>query len=100
LSNNSYYLEVTDNNFLLEYVYYWLKFNKTNLFELSNLTSQTNLNKTNLLSYNIPIIDLTIQKNIILYAETFYNLIDKHNLELVTIKETDIMNIINSIHKL
>lgn len=100
LSNNSYYLEVTDNKFLLEYVYYWLKFNKTKLSELSNLTSQTNLNKTNLLSYNIPIIDLNIQKNIILYAETFYNLIDKHNLELVTIKETDIMNIINSIHNL
>lgn len=100
LSNNSYYLEVTDNNFLLEYVYYWLKFNKNKLSELSNLTSQTNLNKTNLLSFNIPIIDLTIQKNIILYSETFYNLIDKHNLELITIKETDIMNIINSIHKL
>ena len=59
-----------------------------------------NLNKTNLLSIGIPIIDLNTQKNIVSYSKSFYNLIDKYNLESNILKEKDIINIITQIHKL
>lgn len=100
LLNNSYYLNIIDNNYLLEYIFYWLKYNQNKLSELSSLTSQMNLNKSNLLSINIPVIDFNTQKNIISYSKTFYNLIDRYNLELEVLKEKDIMNIITQIHKL
>lgn len=100
LSNNSYYLKINNSDYLPKYVYYWLKYNQNKLSELSSLTSQMNLNKSNLLSFIIPSIDINTQNNIISYAQTFNELIDNYILESNSLKEKDIINIITQIHNL
>ena len=100
LSNNSYYLELVNNDFLLEYIYYYLYFIKDKLKELSKLTPQNNLIKSNLLSIKIPVIDKEIQKDIIKYCSDFDTCIVKLKYQNKNLINTDIMNIINRLYKL
>jgi restriction endonuclease S subunit len=101
ISNNSYYLLLKKNtSFLIEFIYYYLQNNQNKLKELSNLTQQNSLNKSNLLLFKIPIILLDYQKCIISYCVEFDNIINKHIENNQTIKNKDIMSIINKIYNI
>ena len=95
---NSYYIEIKNDNFLIEYVYYYLKFIKKKLKEISNLTSQPNLLKKNLLELSIPVIDINIQKEIVNFCKDFDNFILKFKLENENINNKDIITLINKIY--
>jgi len=95
---NSYYLEIKNDNYLIEYVYYYLKFIKKKLREISNLTSQPNLLKKNLLELTIPVIDINIQKEIVNFCKDFDNFILKFKLENENINNKDIITLINKIY--
>ena len=101
ISNNSYYLVLKNNvEFLIEYIYYYLQNNQSKLKELSNLTQQNSLNKSNLLILKIPVLLLDHQKCIISYCIDFDNIINKHIENNKTIKDKDIMSIINKIYNI
>jgi hypothetical protein len=100
ISTNSHYIEVINSNFIDKYVYYYLSYNKDRLNELSNINQQSNLTKTNLLSFNIPIIDLDIQQVIINYCDDFTNNINKLLQDNENIKNKDIMSIIFKLNNL
>jgi restriction endonuclease S subunit len=95
---NSYYLEINNDNFLIEYVYYYLKFIKNKLKNLANLTSQSNLLKKNLLELSIPVIDINIQKEIVNYCKDFDNFILKFKLENENLNNKDIITLINKLY--
>jgi len=94
LSNNSYYLEINNNNNMVEYIYHMMKYNENKLIELSNLTPQPNLNKSNLLSFKIADLDLDNQKQIISYCEDFDNNIEKYKTINENIKSKNIIDIV------
>ena len=71
ISNNSHYLVIKNKEYLFDFVYHWLLYNKTKLKDLSNLTTQSSLNKSNLLSFKIPSINLEKQLEIISYCNVF-----------------------------
>jgi hypothetical protein len=101
LSNNSYYLLLKDNApFLIEFIYYYLEYNENKLKELSNLTQQNSLNKSNLLLFKIPELLLEYQKYIVVYCSDFDNIINKHIENNKNIKNKDIMLIINKIYNI
>jgi hypothetical protein len=94
LNTNSHYININNNDYNIEYVYHWLKYNEDKLKEISNLTIQPNLNKSNLLAFKIPIIDIVNQNNIISYCNDIDNNINKHNLALDNIKSKNIFSIL------
>jgi hypothetical protein len=94
ISNNSHYLVMKDNNFLYDYIFYYLKCNENKLKEIANLTTQPNLNKTSLYDFKIPIIELQHQLNIVSYCNDFDNLIKKCELDNKIIREKDIIDTI------
>ena len=101
LSNNSYYLLLKNNvSYLIEFIYYYLQYNEDKLKELSNLTQQNSLNKSNLLLFKIPILLLEHQKYIVSYCTDFDNIINKHIENNNDIKNKDIMLIINKIYNI
>ena len=65
LSNNSHYLLLNNNDYIIEYIYYYLYVNQDKLIEKSNLTVQSNLPKTSLALINIPKIDKKKQEYIV-----------------------------------
>jgi hypothetical protein len=95
---NSYYLEINNDDFIIEYVYYCLKFKKNKIKKISNLTSQPNLLKKNLLELSIPVIDINIQKEIVNYCKDFDNFILKFKLENENINNKDIISLINKLY--
>ena len=97
LSNNSYYLSINNNDYMVDFVYYWLQYMETKMKELSNLTPQPNLNKSNLLSFNIPQIDIMNQKNIVSYCEEFDSNIRKYTLANENIKEKNIFTLFKNL---
>ena len=92
MSNNSYYLVIKDNQYLFEFIYHWLLYNEVKLIELSNLTPQSNLNKSNLLSFKIPSINLDKQYEIISYCKEFDSQINRYKLDNKAISEKDILS--------
>ena len=95
LSTNSHYIVINIHN--TEYVYHWLKYNEDKLKEISNLTVQPNLNKSNLLAFKIPMIDNINQHDIVLYCNDIDNNINKHRLAIDNIKSKNIFSIINKL---
>jgi restriction endonuclease S subunit len=67
-------------------------YNEIKIKELSNLTQQSNLNKSNLLSLKIPVIDLNKQLDIISYCNEFESQINRYNLDNKAISEKDILS--------
>jgi restriction endonuclease S subunit len=92
ISNNSYYITIKNNQYLLDFIYHWLLYNEIKIKELSNLTQQSNLNKSNLLSLKIPVIDLNKQLDIISYCNEFESQINRYNLDNKAISEKDILS--------
>jgi hypothetical protein len=99
-SKNSHYLAVTNYKFLIEYVFYWLQFKNDKIKELANLTSQTNLNQSNLMSIKVPIIGLEQQKDIISNCSGFEDIITKLNLTNKNITDKDIMSMVFKLNNL
>jgi restriction endonuclease S subunit len=96
LNNNSYYLISKNDNFLIEYIYYYLKFKEPNIKEMSRLTQQNNLIKTNLLNLKIPNINLKLQNDVINYCQDFDNHITSLLFNNQVIKNKDIFEIIHN----
>ncbi len=92
MSNNSHYLVVKNQEYLIDYVYHWMLYNENKLKELSNLTPQANLNKSNLLTFKIPAIDLEKQHEIISYCNEFELQITRYNQDNKAITEKDILS--------
>jgi len=101
LPTNSHFLILrNENQYLRDYVYYYLKYIETQIIELANLTTQPNLTKSQLLSLKIPKIDISQQKLIILECETFNNNIIKCIESNNDIKERDILGTIIKLNNL
>jgi hypothetical protein len=101
LPTNSHFLILrNENQYLRDYVYYYLKYIETQIIELANLTTQPNLTKSQLLSLKIPKIDISQQKLIILECETFNNNITKCIESNNDIKERDILGTIIKLNNL
>ena len=97
LNTNSYYLVPKNSNFILEYIYYYLKYKEPLIKELSRMTQQYNLIKSKLLNIEIPNIDIVLQNEIVKHCEDFDN-----NIKLLVsnndcIKNKDIFDIITKI---
>ena len=97
LSLNSHYLEITNTDYSLQFVYHWLRCNEGKIKQLANLTSQPNLNRSNLLSLSLPIIDSSKQIVFSLSCDDFDILIEKYTLINNTVKNKDIFSIINKL---
>jgi len=69
-----------------------LLYNEEKLRELSNLTPQSNLNKSNLLSFKIPAINLEKQLDIISYCKEFESQINRYKLDNKAISDKDILS--------
>lgn len=100
LQNNSHYLKVIDNNFSCEYIYYYLKFTENKIKEHANLTSQPSINKSFLLSYKIPVLDLESQLEIVKHCQEFDDNIQKFQFNNNVIREKDIMSIVLKLNKI
>jgi hypothetical protein len=94
LSNNSHYILITDEQYNLDYVYYMMKHSERDLQDLANLTSQPNLNKSNLMSYKILSIKKPSQMEIVSYCKDFDTNIEKYNMINKNIREKNIIDII------
>ena len=92
ISNNSYYLVIKNNKYLFDFIYHWLVYNEIKLKELSNLTPQSNLNKSNLLLFKIPAINLDKQLDIISYCNEFESQITRYKLDNKALSEKDILS--------
>ena len=97
ISSNSHYLSLNNENFLIEYVYYILDHYELKLKELSNLTTQTNLAKSSLLTFKIPILTLDKQKEIVKHCDDFEEQILNLNLNTKNLNSKDIMEIMSKI---
>lgn len=101
LSNNSHFLILrNEDEYLRDYIYYYLKYIESQIIKLANLTTQPNLTKTQLLSLKIPKIDISQQKLIILECDTFKNNIMKCIESNNDIKERDILGTIIKLNNL
>ena len=98
LNSNFYYLIPKDNNFIIDYIYYYLKFREPYIRELSKLTQQNNLIKYNLLNIKIPNINTQSQNEIINNCIEFNNNIDILIQNNKMIKNKNIFDIINKIN--
>ncbi len=94
VSTNSHYLVMSGSEYNLDYVYHWLLHNEDKLKELANLTSQSNLNQNNLLSFKIPKIDIEKQNEVISYCNDFESQIIKYELDNKSNMEKDIWSTI------
>lgn len=100
LSTNSFYLQLYNNNYNIDYVHHMLKFNEGKIKTISCLPSQPNLNKSSLLSFEIISIDIDKQDNIVCMCNDFDNNINKYMLSTQNIKDKDIFNIVLKIYNL
>lgn len=92
--NNSYYLSLNNDNFNLEYIYYYLFSIEDKIKDLSNLTQQNSLNQTKLLSLKIPYIDLDNQLKIVKYCNDCDKYINDLNKQINDINNMDLFNFI------
>ena len=82
LSNtNMYFLNNLNENINNKYLYYFLKENENKLNKLAKMTVTINLSRTNLETFNIPIMDKSLQENIISQLD-YYETIIKQLLEV------------------
>ena len=98
LNSNYYYLVPKNSNFILEYIYYYLKFKESYIKELSTLTQQNNLIKSNLLNIHIPNISTILQNNIINTCTEFDNNINTLIINNKMIENKNIFDIITTIN--
>ena len=103
IQNNSYYLQSSSNASLeynIDFIYHWMKYMENKLILLSNLTSQPNLNKSNLLQFNVPKLDISNMNTIVSYCNEFDMNINKYLLSNQTIKEKNIFNTVLKLYNL
>jgi hypothetical protein len=100
LNNNSYYLVIKNNNFILEYIYYYLKYKEPLIKEMTKLTQQYNLIKSKLFNIKIPNIDIKFQKEIIKHCIDFDDNIKLLESNNNLIKNKDIFDIVLKINNL
>ena len=98
LNNNSYYFTSGNHNFILLFIFYYLKYIELEIKRISNLTKQPNLIKSNLLNINIPNISIESQKEVIKACIEIDNNIDILILNNKNINEKDIFEIITTIN--
>ena len=77
-----------------------LKFNEHKLKQIANLPSQPNLNKSSLLSFEIPSIDTTNMNHITNMCNDFDNNINKYFQANENIKSRDIFSTVLKLYNL
>ena len=103
IQNNSYYLQSSSDASLeynIDFIYHWMKYMENKLILLSNLTSQPNLNKSNLLQFNVPKLDMSNMNTIVSYCNEFDMNINKYVLSNQTIKGKNIFNTVLKLYNL
>jgi len=98
ISTNSHYLIIKDTNYLLEFVYHWLKYNESKLKEIANLNFQPNLSQTNLLNFKIPEISIESQIEIVNNCNDFDSIINKYDANNKSLLDKDILGSIMKIN--
>jgi hypothetical protein len=98
ISTNSHYLKLSDINYLIDFIYQYLKHNETKLKDLSNLNPQPNLSQTNLLNFKIPILSMENQIELITHCNDFDSIINKYEANNRVLIEKDIMGTILKIN--
>jgi hypothetical protein len=98
ISSNMYYLTVEDKSISIQYIYYYLWYIEDKIKALAQLTAKPNLSISQLQSLAIPIIDKDVQENTAIYCDSFDKVISRIVVENNTIKDKDIMSIINRIN--
>lgn len=98
VSTNSHYLIITDINYLLEFIYHWLKHNENKLKELANLNTQPNLSQTNLLNFKIPELSIENQLEIATHCNDFDSVINKYESNNKSLLDKDILGTILKIN--
>ncbi len=100
ITNNSYYLILKNNEFLIEYVCYYLKSIHNKFIDLASLSNQNCLSINQILSINIPHININNQKEIINMCDKYYNIVNNYNNENELLKNKDIVSIITKIYNI
>lgn len=100
LLTNSHYLKITKENYLLDYVYHYLKHNEIKIKELANLNYQSNLSQSNLLNFKIPDLSLQNQIEIANTCNDFDLIINKYLANNKFLMEKDIMSTILKINNI
>ena len=92
IASNSHYIIIKNNQYLFDFIYHWLLYNEEKIKELSNLTPQASLNKSNLLSFKVPTINLEKQLDVISYCNEFESQINRYKLDNKAISDKDILS--------
>jgi hypothetical protein len=98
ISTNSHYITITNINYLLEFIYHWLKHNEPTLKELANLNPQPNLSQTNLLNFKIPKLSIENQIEIFTHCNDFDSVINKYEANNKALLDKDIIGTIMKIN--
>jgi hypothetical protein len=96
LSNNMHYLIIKDEAIL--FVYYYLQSIEKKIKELAQLTAKPNLSVGQLHSILIPVVEETVQLNLVDYCKSFDENIIKLTQDNNIIKDKDIMSIISRVY--
>lgn len=96
LSNNMHYLIINDKSTL--FVYYYLQSIEKKIKELAQLTAKPNLSVGQLHSISIPIVEETVQLNLVDYCKSFDENITKLTQDNNTLKDKDIMSVISRVY--
>lgn len=91
-SNNSHYFAVNSNDYLIDYIYYYLKHIEKNLLDIASLTDQPIMPQNKLFSIKIPKIDIDRQKELVDICSEINNNIDICNQETEKLKNKDIVS--------
>ena len=94
ISLNSHYIKITDTNYLVEYIYHYLKHCENKLKDLANLNPQPNLSQTNLLSFKVPVLSIDNQNELINHCKDFDSVISKYESNNRSLIDKDIINTI------
>ena len=94
ISTNSHYIKLTNKDYLVDFVYHYLKHNEEKLKQLANLNPQPNLSQSNFLNFKIPTICMENQIEIIEHCNTFDSVISKYVLNNKSLTEKNIMSTI------
>lgn len=94
LLNNSHYLKIVNTNYLIDYIYHYLKYSESKLIDFAFLNPQPNLSQTNLLNFKIPELSIEKQSDIISQCNDFDNIITKYEYNKRILMEKDIISTI------
>lgn len=94
LNTNSYYLKITNTNYELKFIYYYLKYLEPSIKDNCKLSKQPLLIQSYLAKIKIPNVNKDVQNEIILQCNYFEDNINKFINDNYNIKNKNIINMI------